>query len=466
LFGLIRVDLDNLTKLRRFAHEEKTKNMSKRNPYLIPFILVTSLFFLWGIANSLNGILINHFQLALDLKRWQAGLVDFAFYLGYFFLAIPAGIFMNKYGFKKGILLGLLLYAGGALLFYPAAAVRTYGFFLFALFTIAGGLAFLETAANPYVAILGDPARAEQRLNFAQSFNGLSIIFGPLLGSVLIFSSSEYTKEDLLVMPFEQAEAIRVAEAQTVQMPYVGLALLVLFVALLFWMTRMPEPVASDGALRSGWRGIFRRRHLMMAVLAQFFYVGAQACTWGYFIDFKLAMSPEQHFGLVKALQPFFELLTGGEGELTQKRWAGFHLTFSLMLFMIGRFVGTALMSFIRPSRLLSIFAVAAFLLLLYAVSGSGLSAVIALMFANFFMSIMFPTIFALGTKDLGEQVKLGSSLIIMAIVGGALFPPLLGLLADVSNYQTAFCLPLLSYAFILFYGMRGYRVVDARLVG
>lgn len=437
--------------------------MSKRNPYLIPFILVTSLFFLWGIANSLNGILINHFQLALDLQRWQAGLVDFAFYLGYFFFAIPAGLFMNRFGFKRGIILGLVLYATGALLFYPAAEVRTYGFFLFALFTIASGLAFLETAANPYVSILGDPEKAEQRLNFAQSFNGLSIILGPLLGSVLIFSDVEYTREDLLQMTADQVETIRIAEAQTVQMPYLGLAALVLFVALLFWLTRMPEPEQKGPGLGTGWRGIFSNRHLVFAIMAQFFYVGAQASIWGYFIDFKLSLAPESHFGLVEALQPFFELITGGDGgELTQRRWAGFHLTFCFILFMVGRFVGTALMSVIKPHRLLSIFAVAAILLGIYALTASGLSAVVALMFVNFFMSIMFPTIFALGTKALGEQVKLGSSLIIMAIVGGALLPPMLGLIADATqSYQRAFLLPISCFFIILFFGLRGYRVQE-----
>ncbi len=437
--------------------------MLTKSKYLIPFALVTSLFFLWGIANSLNGILINHFQLALDLKRWQAGLVDFAFYLGYFVFAIPAGLFMNKFGFKRGILLGLVLYAFGALLFYPAAEVRTYGFFLLALFTIASGLAFLETAANPYISILGSPEGAEQRLNFAQSFNGMSLILGPLIGSVLIFSDFEYTPQDLAAMPFEEAELIRIAEAQSVQGPYIGLAVLVLFVALLFWITRMPEPSQGGKTAGSGWSGIFRHRHLVFAVVAQFFYVGAQASTWGYFIDFKIANSPDTHFSMVAALQPFFEYISGGAGELTMQRWAGFHLTFCLILFMVGRFVGTAMMSYIKPNRILAGAGMAAMALVLYAVLGSGLSAVVALMFANFFMSIMFPTIFALGTKNLGEQVKLGSSLIIMAIVGGALMPPILGGIADVTDFQTAFLLPVLCFAVVAFYGLRGYRLDEGQ---
>lgn len=434
--------------------------MAGNNRYLIPLILVTSLFFLWGIANSLNGILINHFQLALDLQRWQAGLVDFAFYLGYFVFAIPAGLFMKKFGFKKGILFGLLLYALGAALFYPAAEVRTYGFFLFALFTIASGLAFLETAANPYVSILGDSDKAEQRLNFAQSFNGLSIIFGPLIGTLLIFSDIEYTKDDLLAMPIDQAEAIRIAEAQTVQGPYLGLAAIVFVVAFLFWITKMPEPEQKSTLKTDGkWTSIFKNRHLTMAVLAQFCYVGAQACMWGYFIDYKISVSPDEQFGLVGVLQPFFEWLTGSEGELTVRRWAGFHLTFCFVLFMVGRFIGTALMSVIKPNVLLSIFAIAAALLLLIGITASGITAVVAMMFVNFFMSIMFPTIFALGTKGLGEQVKLGSSFIIMAIFGGAVMPPVLGYLTETAGIQAAFFLPFVCFLVVFFYGINGYKI-------
>ncbi len=433
--------------------------MSK-NKYLVPFALVTSLFFLWGIANSLNGILINHFQLALDLKRWQAGLVDSAFYFGYFVFAIPAGLFMNKFGFKKGIIFGLLLYGLGAALFYPAAEVRVYGFFLFALFTIASGLAFLETAANPYVSILGDPATAEQRLNFSQSFNGLSIIFGPLIGSLLIFTDNVYTAADLAAMPFEQSEAIRIEEAQTVQTPYLWLAGIVLFVAFLFWITKMPEPVQPSTSGKRGWDGIFKNRHLVLAVVAQFAYVGAQACLWGYFIDLKLSLSPDKHFFLVEALKPFFEWLTGSADELTPKRWAGFHLTFSFLLFMVGRFFGTWLMSFFKPQRLLTAFSFIALALFITGITANGLTAVVAILFASFFMSIMFPTIFALGTKNLGEQVKIGSSLIIMAIVGGAVLPPVLGSIADATgSYQSAFILPALCFLVIIFYGWKGYQI-------
>src|SRR6187431_2784515 len=207
--------------------------------YLVPFILVTSLFFLWGVANSLNGTLIKHFQTALNLNRAQAGIVDSAFYIGYFVMALPAAFLMNKIGYKKGILIGLVLYAVGAALFYPSADMRVYGMFLAALFVIACGLAFLETAANPYVTVLGDPATADARINFSQSFNGLGVIFGPVIGSLFIFSATEHTNEALNAMPFEQAEAIRIAEAQSVQAPYLMIAAIVAVVAVLIALTKM-----------------------------------------------------------------------------------------------------------------------------------------------------------------------------------------------------------------------------------
>jgi FHS family L-fucose permease-like MFS transporter len=227
--------------LQKPASENIKINSSNTSNLLIPFILVTSLFFLWGLANSLNGTLVKQFQVALDLQRWQANIVETAFYMGYFVMALPAGFVMKKYGYKSGILLGLLLYALGAFLFYPAASVREYSFFLFALFMIASGIAFLETAANLYVTVLGDPQKGDFRLNLAQSFNGLSTILGPVIGGFFIFSEKEYTKEILNKMPLAEAEAIRVSHANSVQSPYLIIGAIVFFIAILFFFTKMPE---------------------------------------------------------------------------------------------------------------------------------------------------------------------------------------------------------------------------------
>jgi len=418
--------------------------------YLVPFILVTSLFFLWGIANSMNGTLIKHFQTALNLNRAQAGIVDSAFYIGYFVMALPAAFLMNRIGYKKGILIGLLLFAIGAFLFYPAAEMRLYGFFLFALFVIACGLAFLETAANPYVTVLGDPKSAESRINFSQSFNGLSNILGPVVGSLFIFSATEHTNESLAAMPVAEAEVIRIAEAQSVQIPYLVIAGVVLLVAILFAITKMPE-ISTAAEKKASFKGITRHRHLMFGVVAQFFYVGAQSSIWAYFVDIKLHFAKDHHLQVVQWLYQISE-------TATPTQIASFHASFAFVLFMVGRFVGTWLLTKISASKLLTTYAVICAGLILYGWLGSGLSVVLAISVTYFFMSIMFPTIFALSIKNLGDQVKLGSGLVIMAIVGGAILPPLTGLIS-LSGIENALILPFIAFIIIMFFGWQGYKV-------
>lgn len=428
-------------------------NGASTRSYIVPFILVTSLFFLWGIANSLNGTLIKHFQTALNLNRAQAGIVDSAFYIGYFVMALPAAFLMNKIGYKKGILIGLLLYAIGAALFFPSAEMRVYGFFLTSLFVIACGLAFLETAANPYVTVLGDPAKADSRINFSQSFNGLGVIFGPIIGSLFIFSSTEHTNESLAAMPFEQAEAIRIAEAQSVQTPYLFIAGVVLVVAVLIAFTKMPE-IASKDESHASMKGIFRHKHLVFGIVAQFFYVGAQASVWGYFVDFKLHFANSEHLAIVQVIYRYSD-------DMTPTQIASFHASFAFILFMIGRFVGTWLLTKFRANRLLAVYAAICIVLLGYSMVGSGLSVVLAIMATYFFMSIMFPTIFSLSIRNLGSQVKIGSGLVIMAIVGGAVLPPITGWFS-LGGIENAFIIPIISFAFILFFGLSGYKVKEA----
>ncbi|MDX2282464.1 MAG: L-fucose:H+ symporter permease [Saprospiraceae bacterium] len=423
--------------------------------YRLPFALVCSLFFLWGIANSLNGSLIRHFQFALDLQRWQAGIVDSAFYLGYFVMALPAGMFMRKFGYKKGILAGLLLYAAGAFLFYPAADLRVYAFFLFALFTIAAGLAFLETAANLYVTVLGDKKDAAWRINFAQSFNGISIILGPIIGSLFIFSKTEYTEELLATMTPEQIDAARIAEALSVQGPYLAVGVLVLAVAVLFAFTKMPEvgreEELSEGTVRIG--DLFKRyRHLTLGVLAQFANVGAQATLWGYFVDFKLDFAKNAHLDIVKTLYQLAD-------TMTPEQIAGFHASFALVLFMLGRFLGTYLMRKTEARKVLSWYSLAAVGLVVLAFATGGLVGIVCIMLTYFCQSIMFPTIFALATKGLPPaERKLASSLVIMAIVGGAVLPPIAGALSLAGGMKLALVIPLVCFGFVSFYALKGYE--------
>lgn len=403
--------------------------------YALAFVCVTALFFLWAIAHNFNDILIKQFQKALDLTRMQSGLVQTAFYFGYFLLALPAGVVMRRFGFKNGIIVGLALYALGALLFFPAAEARSFAFFLGALFVIAAGLTFLETAANPYITVMGDPGSAARRLNFAQAFNGLGAFLAPFVGGALIFSGIEYSAEELARMTPDALAAYRATEARAVQTPYLGLAAITTILALVIFLIPFPRLELEGESRRWFDRSVLRFRHLRHAVIAQFFYVGAQVGIWSYFINFA-------------------QDLTGAP-----EKTAANYLGFSLIAFMIGRFTGVALMGRIAPQRLLTLYAVLNVLLCIVAAGAAGMAAVIALGATSFFMSIMFPTIFALGIRDIGEHAKIGSSLIVMAIIGGALFPPLMGLISDLTaSIQYAMLVPAVCFAVVFFFGRSGYK--------
>ena len=410
--------------------------MPKPNKYLIPLILVTSLFFFWGLIINLDSILIPHLRKAFQLNTLQSSLVDSAVYIAYFLMAIPAGMIMQRLGYKYGIIIGLLLFAIGSFLFVPAANTREYAFFLTALFVIACGLAMLETAANPYATVLGSENTATQRLNFAQSFNGLAVVVAPLIGGRFILSGKEYTPADLTQMN-EQARNIYLqSEASSVKSPYVIIGLLILAVAVLFFLTKLPD-IKEEKRERKSLLHTLRHKHLAWAVIAQFCLVGAQVCVTSFFIN--LAHR------------------SAGLNEKTAAEYLGWGYG---LAFMTGRFSGTFLMKYIQPARLLSIYAAINILLSLLAIFSQGMITVYALIGMGFFMSIMFPTIFALGIKGLGHETKIGSSLIIMSIVGGAALPPVLGYIADVTkNIQTGYIIPLLCFIVVLIFGLKGYKV-------
>ncbi len=420
-----------------------------KNNYTIPLILVTSLFFLWGLANSLNGTLVKQFQTALDLQRWQANIVETAFYFGYFVMALPAGVVMRKYGYKMGILLGLILYAAGAFIFYPAADVRAYSFFLLALFMIASGIAFLETAANLYVTVLGDPAKGDFRLNFAQSFNGMSIILGPVIGGFFIFSDKEYSREALAAMPIVESEAIRAAHAASVQTPYLLIACVVTFVAILFAFTKMPELKSNvEKTSNISIRELLTHKHLVLGIIAQFLNVGAQVTLWGNFVDLKLDYAPETNLWIVEKIYQI-------SADMSATQMASFHASFAFILFLLGRFLGTFLMGRYKSNLILGVYAIGAVASLVIAMLAGGIMAVVAIMFVYFCQSIMFPTIFALSCKNLGEGSKLASSLIIMSIVGGAILPPLAATLFKI-NTNVALAIPMFCFAYIVYYAYKG----------
>jgi MFS transporter, FHS family, L-fucose permease len=412
--------------------------MSQRNAYFIPFILITSLFFMWGIANNLNGILIPHLRKALQLSNMQSTFVDTAVYLAYFLSAIPAGILLKKFGYKKGIIVGLLVFAAGALLFLPAASMRAYEVFLIGLFILGCGLTILETAANPYATRLGAPESATARLNLAQSFNGLAVFIAPVLGTIFILSGKEFSKDQLLAIPEVEKIAYLSSEADSVKMPYLILGGFLILLAIVFYFIDLPElEEKNDEQSSAGIFDTLKFSHVKWAVIAQLFYVGAQVCVTSFFI--RMAMSG------------------GGVDEKT----AGYYLGTYGLLFMIGRFAGTFIMRFVEPARLLSIYTVVCILLSAVAVFAAGQFVVLALGGLGFFMSIMFPTIFSLGIVGLKEDTKPASSLIVMAIIGGAVFPVIMGKIIDSSgdNIQMGYIVPFVCYFFVLYFGLVGHKV-------
>jgi len=406
----------------------------------LPFFLVTALFFLWGIPNNLNDVLIRHFMKSFAITRFQAGLIQSAFYMGYFLLAVPAALLMRKLGYKAGFITGLVLFGTGSFLFWPAALAGRYSFFLFALFVIASGLSFLETASNPFIAQCGDPETSERRLNFSQAFNPIGAITGVLLGTIFIFSGVELNPQQITAMQADhQYDAYLRLETLRVVRPYVVLGLIALAWAALIARTKFPEireETEAGGRERGRIMDLLRFRHFLLAVVAQFMYVGAQVGTWSYFIQY---------------VQDYTH---------RPEKIAGYFLTGTLAAFGVGRFASSYLMKFIPPNKLMGIYSLINVALVAIGVFFHGWTGLWAIFVTSFFMSLMFPTIFALGLKGLGENTKIGGSLLVMAIVGGAVFAPAMGLISEAfQSLAAAYLVPLAAYLFIAYYALLGSKV-------
>jgi MFS transporter, FHS family, L-fucose permease len=386
--------------------------------YILPLVLITSLFFLWALGVNLNDVLIPHLKKAFRLTDLQSSLIQTAFFGGYFLAALPAGRLMERIGYKKGILTGLALCATGALLFIPAATILAYWFFLLALFVMACGQSFLEVAANPYVTVLGPAGSAERRLNLAQSFNSVGAVVTPVIGAAFILTNTE-------------SQAAQTAEANTVRIPYLIIACIFLAVAAMIYFTKLPE-VQDDAPEPQKLREAWKHPYLVRGVLAQFFYVGAQV-------------------GVASFIIRLTEYLVPGTAD---KAAAGY-LKWHLLGFMIGRFAGSAMMKYIPASRLLAAFAVACLICVTVALVTTGSIPIYAVVLIGFFHSIMFPTIFALSIKGLGAYTKLGSSLLVMSIIGGAVLPVTMGYVSDATNIQRALIVPLVCYVYILSFAAR-----------
>jgi FHS family L-fucose permease-like MFS transporter len=407
------------------------------------FVMITSLFFLWGFAHNLDPILIPHLKRSFTLSTLEATLVDSAVYIAYFLMAIPAGMIMKKYGYKVGIIIGLLAFALGSFLFLPAADHQSYIFFLVALFIIACGLATLETAANPYITVLGPPESAPFRINFAQSFNGLAATLAPIIGAKIILTKGA-TDEQLNAMSDATRQATLAAEASSVKMPYLVLGIILVLVAVLFVFIKLPDLVKHNDE-KPASKSIFhalKHKHLAWGVSAQFFYVGAQVCVFSLFI-----------------------LYAQKSAGITDTE-ASVYLGACGFAFLVGRFLGTILMKFFKAENLLALYAAINVLLCVAAALATGMITVYIIIAICFFMSIMFPTIFALAIKDLGADTEFGSSLIIMSIVGGALLPPIFGHISDLyQNIQYGYIVPFFCFIAILCFGLFGHKVKPLKSV-
>ncbi|WP_183574981.1 L-fucose:H+ symporter permease [Mucilaginibacter sp. X5P1] len=397
--------------------------------FIVTFIFVTSLFLMWGVLHSMSDVLNKHFQNVLNLSKSKSGYIQMSVFGAYFIMSIPAGYFLKKFGYKAGVLMGLLLFAGGIFLFVPAANAFSFSFFRIALFIMGCGMATLETVAHPFAAALGDQRRSDQRINFAQTFNAVGTMIGPAIGSMFLLSTDNVHSTDLT----------------SVKTLYVAIGCVILLIAVVFVFLKIPaltDPHVDTAAIDAAAvnvdvdpaRKLYQHKHFIWACAAQFFNVAAQAGTWAYFINYGVDV---MHFSSEKA---------------------GYLMIVFMGMMVLGRIVGTSLMTYIAPNKLLASFACGSILMCLIVAQGWGWSSYIALMMINFFFSIMFPTIFSLGLKNLGEHTKQASSFISMGVVGGAFFPLIMGQIAN-HNVAQAYYLPVICYLVIFLFAYRFYKV-------
>lgn len=405
--------------------------------------VLTSLFFMWGLITSLNDILIPHLKAVFTLSYVQAMLIQFCFFLAYFVVSLPSGFLVEKLGYKGGIIVGLSVAALGCVLFYPAASLRSYPLFLGALFILASGITLLQVSANPYVAILGSPHTASSRLNLTQAFNSLGTTVGPFLGSLVILSVAIKPPAELQGMNAQQLAANAAAEAGAVQLPYLGLAAILIVIAVviaLFKLPRVREPELPDdvpegGAIYHTHTSVWAYRHLVLGALAIFLYVGAEVSLGSFLVNF---LGRPDVAGLSEHVA----------GRYLSIYWGGA---------MVGRFIGVAILARFRPGRVLAFNAVAVVLLLIVTMLFAGRVAMWSLLLVGLFNSIMFPTIFTLALEGLGKFTSEGAGVLCMAIVGGAIVPLLQGVAADHVGVLYSFLIPLACYAYVAFYGLRGH---------
>jgi FHS family L-fucose permease-like MFS transporter len=431
------------------ANENESKQLSdkllqgsNKNPYLGSLTVLTSLFFLWGFITCLNDILIPHLKSVFELTYTQAMLVQFCFFTAYFVVSVPSGYLVEKIEYKGGIIAGLSIAGIGCLLFYPAAGQHSYPLFLGALFVLASGITLLQVAANPYVTILGNPDTASSRLTMTQAFNSLGTTIAPCFGSLFILSTAVKSAEEIKLLDVDQLTSFQIAQAAAVQNPYLFLAALLFFIAVVFALIKLPNVKVTNQECVNSEISLFDNqhdsawgyKHLVLGAIAIFVYVGGEVCIGSFLINF---MGEPNIAGLAE----------NEAGKYVSFYWGGA---------MVGRFIGAAVMQKIKPAKALVFNALAATCLVLITISCSGSIAMWTILAVGLFNSIMFPTIFSLAINGLGKHTGQGSGILCAAIVGGAILPVMQGLFADRIGIQTAFFIPVLCYLYISYYGWKG----------
>lgn len=425
--------------------------------YRSSFILLTTLFFLWGFITVLVDSLIPRLRELFTLTYFEAGLVQFAFFGAYFLLSIPASYILSRIGYKKGIILGLFTMASGCMLFSSAASYRIFGIFIIAYFILAGGMAILQVAANPFVAVLGSENRASSRLNLSQAFNSLGTAIAPVFGALFILSDTIKSQDEIASLSVNAKEIYLTSEASAVQKPFVGLALFIISIAIIFFFARLPKLISEKPT--GTYSQALRHKKLMLGVLGIFLYVGAEVAIGSYLVNYFLDMNLVEQIKESNFMKSIAEsILNSGIASNDNKAIVGVFVTFYWSGAMVGRFIGSLLTRIINPGKVLGFFASMAILLILTSISTTGLLSMWSILAVGLFNSIMFPTIFTMAINGIGDLKPKASGLLCTAIVGGAIISPIYGYLADVLGFKSALFLIILCYGYILFYSCKKFK--------
>lgn len=433
--------------------------MEQKRSFRTAFIFLTALFFLWGFVTVLVDSLVPRLREVFTLTYFEAGLVQFAFFGAYLLLSIPSGYILSKIGYKKGIILGLGTMALGCVLFYPAAEIRVFWLFMLGYFTLAAGITILQVAANPFVTLLGPEETASSRLNLSQAFNSLGTAIAPAMGALLILSDKVKTTEEINFLSEAERNTYYTNEAAAVQLPFLGIALFILLIAVVFFFVKLPKVHSEEAS--SGYAKVLKNKNLILGALGIFFYVGAEVALGSYLINYFLDLGAAQLILDTPAMRIVAEWFLTDLAVSSEMAIVGVFVTFFWTGAMIGRFIGSYLTSIVAPAKVLCIFSIVAAALVVISLSTSGLVAMWSILAVGLFNSIMFPTIFSLALDGLGNDKPQGSGILCSMIVGGAIIPPAFGFLTDSFGFTVALGLVICCYLYIFFFGFRSQRRGD-----